>query len=260
MRIAKQPMGFWPPTVLVRDACRHGVTVHPLDINVSSTRCILDGEAVHIGFNYLQGFGAGAERIVDARADESFCNLGDLYHSTQLPRHLVKALLLAGACDGWGQDRRRLVWELGTLRYTKAELDLPVSLDADVPPLDAGDAAALQAALLQVSTAEHSLARWRTQLTARGYTSSADLPGYQHGQRVQVVGTVIMHQAPPTAKGFHFLTLEDELGMINVVVRPWLVAQLPPRTNGRLHVTGVVQHEGGVVNLLTVRIAPGGSL
>ncbi|MEN9938136.1 MAG: hypothetical protein RLZZ387_4715 [Chloroflexota bacterium] len=253
-----QPMGFWPPAVLVRDARRHGVRVLPLDIRTSDARCTLTGDgAVRLGLSYVLGLGeTGTERILAARRERSFAGLPDLCARTRLPKGLVEKLVLAGACDSWGIERRQLVWQLGTLRYEADELDLPIpGSTVELPPLRADEAQSLQEALLGVSTAEHVLARWRDALTERGYMGSAALARCPAGQRVQVVGTVVVHQAPPTAKGFHFVTLEDEDGMINVIVRPHLTPLYRERRSGHmLKVEGVVQVEAGVVNVLATRL------
>jgi len=254
-----QPMGFWPPAVLVRDARRHGVRVTPLDIQASEARCTLEGGAVRLGLNYVAGLGeAGVERILTARRARPFADLADLCRRTRLPKPLVETLILAGACDGWGVERRQLVWQLGTLRYEADELDLPIpGSPVELPPLSAGEQQALQMALLGVSTGEHVLARWREALTARGYTGSTSLGQLPAGQRAKVAGTVVVHQAPPAAKGYHFLTLEDEEGFINVIIRPHLVPLYRERRTGRLlTVEGIVQREGEVVNLVATRLTP----
>jgi len=252
-----QPMGFWPPAVLVRDARRHQVRVAPLDIHASGMRCVLEMDgSVRLGLNYVSGLSeAGAGRIIAARP---FAGLADLCRRTRLPKGLVERLILAGACDGWGTERRRLLWELGTFHYAADELDLPIpGSTVDLPALTADEARELQMALLGVSTGDHVLARWRDALTARGYLDSLALARCPDGQRARVIGVVVVHQAPPTAKGFHFITLEDESGMINVIVRPYLVPLYRERRGGHLlKVEGIVQHEAGVVNLVATRLAP----
>jgi error-prone DNA polymerase len=113
-----QPMGFWPVAILVRDARRHGVRVLPVDIHTSAACCMLVGESVRLGLNYVLGLGAtGAQRIIDARGMRSFADLADFCRRTRLPRRLIEHLILAGACDGWGQQRRQLLWQMCTLRY-----------------------------------------------------------------------------------------------------------------------------------------------
>jgi error-prone DNA polymerase len=254
-----QPMGFWPVAILVRDARRHAVRVLPVDIQSSDARCTLEAGSVKLGLNYVLGLGeTGTQRILDARAVRPFVGLADLCRRTRLPRRLIEHLILAGACDGWGQPRRALLWELGTLRYEVEELDLPIPTSAvDLPPLGLEEAQELQMRLLGLSTEEHPLARWREALTARGYVSSLALSECANGQRVQLVGTLVMHQAPPTAKGYHFLTIEDELSMSNVIIRPAIAARDRRALRGGaiVQVEGVVQHEGGVVNVLATRVA-----
>jgi len=253
-----QPMGFWPVAILVRDARRHGVRVLPVDIHTSAARCTLVGDAVQLGLNYVLGLGAtGAQRIIDARGTRSFADLADFCRRTRLPRRLIEHLILAGACDSWGQQRRQLLWELGTLRYEVEELDLPIPTSAvELPPLAPDEAHDLQMGLLGLSTEEHPLARWRDALSARGYISSQALTGCARGQRVQLIGTLVMHQAPPTAKRYEFLTVEDELGLANIIVRPHIAARdrRAMRGGAMVQVEGVVQHEGGVVNMLATRV------
>jgi error-prone DNA polymerase len=254
-----QPMGFWPPAVLVRDARRHGVRVLPLDIEQSDARCTLVKGAVRLGLNYVLGLGeAGAARICATRRERRFTSLPDFCQRTRLPRRLIETLILAGGCDGWGRERRQLLWELGTLRYEADTLDLQTpGSPVELPTLAPGEAQALQLALLGVSTEEHVLARWREVLVAQGFVQSSELAQCLPGQRVQVVGTVVIHQAPPTAKGFHFLTLEDEEGMVNVIIGPHLVPLYHERRTGHLlMVEGVIQREGDIVNLLATRLRP----
>jgi len=253
-----QPMGFWPMAILVRDARRHGVRVLPVDIHTSAARCLLVGESVRLGLNYVLGLGAtGAQRIIDAREARSFADLVDFCRRTRLPRRLVEHLILAGACDGWGERRRQLLWELGTLRYEVEELDLPIPTSAvDLPPLAPDEVHDLQMGLLGLSTEEHPLARWRDALTARGYISNQALTDCARGERVQLIGTLVMHQAPPTAKRYEFLTVEDEFGLANIIVRPHIAARdrSAMRGGAMLQIEGVVQHEAGVVNVLATRV------
>ncbi len=259
-----QRMGFWPPAVLVRDARRHGLRVLPVDIHMSGPRCSLEQGGVRLGLTIILGLGeTGAQRIILGRAARLYKDLADFCRRTRLARYLVEYLILAGAYDGWGKPQRTLLWELGMLRYEVEELDLPIpSSDVDLPPLEPAEAQAWQMKLLGLSTEDHPLARWRAALTARGYLSSLALAGCATEQVVQVIGTLIMHQVPPTAKKFEFLTLDDEFGMINVIVRPHIAARYRQamRSGGEmLLVEGMVQQEGGVVNLLARRIVVCGS-
>jgi error-prone DNA polymerase len=256
----QQPMGCWPPSILVRDAQRHGVSVLPLDLAASDARCTLEEGAVRLGFTTVRGLGAdGAQRIVAARRARPFSDLADLCRRTRLPRRLVAALIQAGACDGWGLARRTLLWQLGTLRSAEDELDLPIPGSAvELPDDSAAEAQAAQGRVLGVACGAHPLARWRAALTAQGYRSSAQLAATPAGQAVVVIGTIAMAQQPPTAKGFAFLTLEDEEGMIQVILRPAIAAacRAPRSHTGLLEVHGIVQREAGIVHVRATRLIP----
>ncbi len=251
-----QPMGFWPPSVLIGDAKRHGLTILPLDVERSVARCTLEAGGIRLGLSYVNGLGAAAtQRILAARP---FASLADLCQRTRLPRAQIERLVAAGAFDGWG-ERRQLLWELGTLRYAADELDLPIPHRIpDLPPQSRAEAFADEMATLGLSPSEHVMMFYRAWLDGEGIHSSATLEVCDDGQRVRLAGLCVVHQAPPTAKGFHFLTLEDEWGMVNVIVSPGLVVRDGRHLHGGrvLLVEGVVQRESDVVNLIAQRVAP----
>jgi len=254
-----QPMGFWSPAVLVGDAQRHGLTVLPVDIRCSQARCGLEGRDVRLGFNRVTGLGeAGISRLVAARQRSPFRTLADFCRRTHLPRRLVEHLILAGAMDEWGLPRRQLLWELGTLSYREEELDLDVPAnDVTLPDLSRAEASALEHSVLGLSTGEHIMTFYRDWLTGQGILGSVSLKQQLDGAQVKVAGLVVVHQAPPTAKGFHFFTLEDEDGLLDIVVRPQVYTRYRQiwRTASLLIVTGTVQWGEGVVNLLAQRVA-----
>ncbi|MBU6333216.1 MAG: DNA polymerase III subunit alpha [Chloroflexi bacterium] len=249
-----QPMGFWPPDVLVRDARRRGIAVAPIDIDHSAGRSTLRDGTVRLGLRHVVGLGHdGAERLVAARAARPFTDLADCCRRSRLPRQVIAGLIRAGAFDQREPRRRQLLWHLGTLSYDEDALDLESPTSA--PELDEPDAAELyrwQMAASGVSVAAHPLARQRVVLAARGYCSSATLAQHRAGDPVRLVGTLVVHQAPPTARGTQFLTLEDEFGMVNVIVRPTLAQGLRERLAGAttLLVVGTVQRERATVTLL----------
>jgi error-prone DNA polymerase len=255
-----QPMGFWPPSVIVGDARRHGVSILPVDIARSASRCTLEAGGIRLGLNYVTGFGADRLRQLEAaRQVGPFTNLADLCRRTRLARLLVERLIQAGALDGWGIARRQLLWDLGTLRYHADELDLPIPhTDPQLPAQSRAEAFAGEMATLGLSPSEHVMTFYRAWLGEAGVDSSTTLEDCEDGQRVRVAGLCVVHQAPPTAKGFHFLTLEDEWGMANVIVSPGLVV----RDGKHLHsgrvllVTGTVQREAEVINIIAQRVEP----
>jgi error-prone DNA polymerase len=263
----QQPMGYWTPAVLLGDARRHRITIMPVDIDRSQAKCVLEGNdvrgglknVVRLGFNLVDGFGeVSLARLVETRRHGSFRNLAGLCRCTRLPRRLVEHLILAGALDRWNIPRRRLLWELGTLSYQEEKLDLDVPADdVELPELSRSEEVTWEHTVLGLSTGDHVLAFYRDQLTAQGILDSMALKQQPDGEQVKVAGLVVVHQSPPTAKGFHFLTLEDEVGLIDVIVRPQVYTRTRRiwRTASLLLVAGTVQRGEGVVNLLAQQVA-----
>ena len=167
-------------------------------------------------------------------------------------------LIRVGAMDAWKPPRRRLLWELGRLRYHEEELDLVFPDDGiELPPLSRAEEMGAEYEVLGLSTGDHLMALYRPWLAEQGILSSRELAACPAGRRVRVAGLVVVHQAPPTAKGHHFITLEDEEGLINVIVRPDVYACYRRILHAAplLIVEGVVQRRDGVVNLLALRAA-----
>jgi error-prone DNA polymerase len=262
-----QPMGFWNAAVLVNEVRRQGLAVLPVDIHHSQAACTVEAGGVRLGLALVKGLGEReAARIVAGRDARPFETLPDFCRRTGLSHRLVEHLIMAGTLDGWGTPRRHLLWELGALPPQEDGLDLvftpePVSL----PPLTTAELALAEQALLGLSPGDHIMTFYRAALGRAGIRGSRALAGCGDGEKAQVAGLLVVHQAPPTAKGFRFLTLEDEDGLMNVVVRPSVVAQLQGRPSGHgsgpadaalLLVAGVVQRDEGVIHLLAERIRP----
>ncbi|MFZ1386445.1 MAG: error-prone DNA polymerase, partial [Thiolinea sp.] len=280
-----QPMGFYSPAVLINDAKRHGIAVLSVDVNRSGVRYEAEngatpalpqgpersaGASVRIGLSEVKGLGEqGAERIVLARS-APFTSLADFCRRTRLPRSLVENLILAGALDSLlidncqlGTRRRELLWQLGLLDYEEDTLLLDQAeawveaegVPAELPPLLPLEALALELKAVGVSAGEHRMAHYRAALARQGVLSSRDLVRCRGGEMAWVAGQVTVIQSPPTAKGFWFLTLEDEFGMINIIVAPPVVARYRRlwRSSPLLAVWGRVQREGDAINILGQR-------
>lgn len=252
--LGNQPMGFWTPAVIINDARRHGIGIIGVDINASRGHCTVEGLAIRIGFSYVKGFGEAAiERLLTARRERPFANLEDVVERTRLPQKLLEHLILVGAMDRWGIDRRRLLWELGKLKRFENRLGLSFSQeDIQFHPMTKLELLSSELSILGLSTGDHIMSLYRDWMQKRRVYDSLAIQTVKDGQRVRVAGETVMHQAPPTAKGFHFITLEDEGGMMNVIVRPrvYKAYRMILRHAPLLWVKGILVREGDVVNIL----------
>ena len=255
-----QPMGFYQPSVVVGDAQRHGVVILPPDLNRSQDACTLaegaGGLAIRLGLRYIKGAGPVARRLLVA--GQPFQSLRDLCRRTRLPRPVLAALIRAGALDDIEHDRRRLLWELKGLEYHPSMFDLETELEPiSLPALGEAEALAWSAELLGMTPGDHPLRLLRPYLQARGVLSAAELEQRQDGEVVRTAGQVVVRQSPPTAKGHLFITLEDETGLVNLVVRPALYQK---RSEVLCHaplltVVGRVQRADGACSLLALGVA-----
>ncbi|MGH3137972.1 MAG: DNA polymerase III subunit alpha [Gaiellaceae bacterium] len=228
-----QPMGFYPPATLVRDAQRHGVEVRPADVNLSAARCVIEDSGVRIGISYISSVGMGeAEALVAEReAHGPFQGVADLARRAALSRDELEALVKGGACDGLNLPRRDLLWELGlvfreqSVPGTGGEAkQLPLSLEPTTATPTLRDLTRWERMLADyrhtgMSVGTHPLALLRSHLPA-GTLSSAELHEQRHGRHVAVAGMTIARQRPSTAHGIVFMLIEDEHGQVNLIVQP----------------------------------------
>ncbi len=237
-----QPMGFYPPASLVRDAQRRGVEVHSPDVNLSETWCSLtsaDGlcvestqtQVVRIGLAYVQSVGEDdAEALVAEReANGLYRDVGDLARRTPLSQDGLVALVEGGACDGFLPKRRDLLWELGlTVRPVSVpgtqgmakQLTLSLDPTTATPALRDLTRWELMAADYRrtgLSVGIHPLVLLRPHLP-EGTLRSDELHRSSHGSAVAYAGLAIARQRPATAKGIVFMLLEDECGQVNLIV------------------------------------------
>jgi error-prone DNA polymerase len=231
----EQPMGFYPPATLVRDAQRREVEVLPPDVNLSRALCTiqlgrLGGESVRIGLSYIASVGKDdAEALVAERdANGPFRDVADLARRSRLSREELDALVKGGACDAFGK-RRDLLWELGlafrpqSVPGTSGEAkQLPLTLDPTTATPELRDLTRWERMLADyrhtgLSVGTHPLALLRAHLP-EGTLSSADLVDHPHGRQVSVAGMTVARQRPSTAKGIVFMLLEDEHGQVNLIV------------------------------------------
>jgi error-prone DNA polymerase len=270
-----QPMGFYSAGTLIEDAKRHGVKVMPVDVTRSAWDHTLEPGAgrgappmVRLGIRAVLGLGAHAQRRIEtALPPGPFTSIADFVERTKLDRRNLRALAEAGAFDAFVADepaaRRRRVALWRVLDAEKAPAG-PLALfpESRVPPhLPAFAAPELTEAdyrLTGLSLNGHPMRHLRALLAPNGVRSSREILTLPDGTAVAHAGLVICRQRPGTAKGFVFLTLEDETGTINVVITPQRFerqAMLISRTP-LLLVRGVLQVESGVYNIRAKSFAP----
>ncbi|MHB8468563.1 MAG: helix-hairpin-helix domain-containing protein, partial [Gaiellaceae bacterium] len=225
-----QPMGFYPPATLVRDAQRRGIETRPPDVNLSAAGCTIEQGAVRVGLKYVAGVGADdAAKVV---ANQPFGSIRELAQLTPLSHDELSALVESGACDCFGLPRRELLWQLGlvprpALRVLGSgesvqQLALPLEPTAatpDLPEPTAWERLLADYRTTSLSIGIHPLELLRPHLPA-GTLSSVDLLDRPHRATVQVAGMVVARQRPATAKGVVFMLLEDEHAQINLIVPP----------------------------------------
>jgi error-prone DNA polymerase len=235
-----QPMGFYPPASLVRDAQRRGVEVRPVDVNRSAAKCALEDDAVRVGLEYVQSLGEpGAAAVVEERERRGpFAGVRELAQRVELDRDRLEALVASGACDEFG-ERRRLLWELG-LAFRPASVpgsggearQLTLSLDPtaatpELPEQTPWERMLADYRLTSLSVGTHPLALLRPQLPEE-VVSSRDLGDQPHGRRIAVAGLAVARQRPSTANGVVFMLLEDEFGQVNLIVPPPVYQRFRP--------------------------------
>ncbi len=228
-----QPMGFYPPATLVRDGQRRGVETRPPDVNVSAAACAVEEGAVRIGIAYVNGVGDEEAEAVVAERDRCgpFRSIRELAQRTALSEHGLETLIVAGACDGLGESRRGLLWELGLVpraesvpgsRGEERQLALPLDPTVATPPLPEPTVWERMLAdyrTTSLSVGVHPLELLRPHLPG-DVLSSRSLTGTRDRASVAVAGMAVARQRPATANGVVFMLIEDELGQINLIVPP----------------------------------------
>lgn len=260
-----QPMGFYGPSQLIQDARRHQVEVLPADAAASDWECILEarpGErppAARLGLRLVKGFNAAAaERISRARQRAPFGSVDDLARRAGLSTAELRTLASAGALASLAGHRRQALWAAAGSQAPPGMLhDAPV---ADPPPPlpPPGETHDLVAdyARLGFSLGRHPLVFLRAQLGAERFLSAADIAAADDRKLARAAGIVTCRQRPGTARGTMFVTLEDETGWVNVVVRPELLeAERHILLGARLlGVYGQITRQGSVVHLHAKRV------
>jgi error-prone DNA polymerase len=257
-----QPMGFYSTEVLVNDARRHAVIVKPVEVNASEVFSFVDGEgAVRLGFHIVRGVGESERaRLQAALAQGAFDDLRSFAARTGLAKEALENLAIAGAFAPWFGSRREAMWALRGLdeRETRGELGRGMEIEEPEPALAALDpieTTAFDFWGTGLTTGTQPIAHFRRELDAHDVVSAARLRAMPNHLVCKVGGMVITRQRPGTAKGFVFLTLEDETGLVNVIVNPAVYERNRRlvRSASALVIEGTLQREQGCIDVLAKR-------
>jgi error-prone DNA polymerase len=247
-----QPMGFYHPFTLVKDAQRHGVRFRPVDVTRSEPVCTLEEGEVRLGLGYVRGLRKeAAERIAAERAKAPFASLQEFVDRAALRRDEMRMLAEVGALNAFGLTRRSALWQVEKAGRPRGPLFREVEPETEpspVPDMDLPERLSSDLLGTGLTVGPHPVSLYREALRMRGVRRAVELSRLGDGEWVRVAGAVICRQRPGTAKGFMFLTLEDETGLVNVIVRPDLFDREHATLVGApaLEVDGVLQANDGL--------------
>jgi error-prone DNA polymerase len=236
-----QPMGFYPPATLVRDAQRRGVEVLPPDVNLSEAKCVVEDGFVRMGIEYVTSVGEeDAKALVEERnRGGPFVSVRDLAQRSPLRREALQALIESGACACFGEGARPLIWEAGLAPRSSSvpgsggearQLALPLDPTVETPELPEPtdwERMLSDYRTTSVSVGVHPMELLRPELPET-VLSSHDLSLTPDRAQVAVAGMVVARQRPSTANGVVFMLLEDELGQMNLIVPPQVYERFRP--------------------------------
>jgi error-prone DNA polymerase len=262
--INSQPMGFYAPAQLINDARKHGVEALPIDINSSAWDCRLEASAenekagapaLRLGFRLIKGFSkTHADRIEAHQSTARFSSFEDFAGRTRLPRPALKQLARASTFASVGLSRRDALWlalpERDVMPLFEAAEDQETSVC--LPPMSALHETLADYGTVGLTLRKHPMFFLRSMLNKLNIVQASDLTKVANGSKLKVAGVVLMRQRPSTAKGVTFVTLEDETGMINLVVwqAVWERHRRVAYTSAILVVDGTLQQEAGVIHVI----------
>ena len=284
-----QPMGFYGPGQLVRDARDHGIGIRQVDINHSDWDCTLEPEpfdprrmarrhnsmagvilsshAVRLGLRQIKGFRESDAQILIAHRGAGYSSVRELWLRSGLSRAVIQKLAEADAFRSIGLDRRAALWEVRALNEKGASERLPLFERPDLsapetepevalPVMPAGEHVIRDYRTLSFSLKDHPLTFLRKDLHHEGVTPAIRLDQVANGRRVTVAGLVLIRQRPGSAKGVIFMTIEDETGVANIVVWPKTFQQFRAIVMGArlIRVTGKLQSVSNVIHVVAERI------
>ncbi|NUB04641.1 error-prone DNA polymerase [Azospirillum sp. Vi22] len=270
-----QPMGFYAPAQIVRDAREHGVEVRPVDVNRSRWDCTLERTAngtlaLRLGFRMIKGLvNAAGASIVGAREDRPYASVEDLWRRSGVPVAALRQLAAADAFGGMGLRRREAAWAIWALRDEALPLFTVAGAEreAEEPevilrPMSAGGEVVEDYTTVSLSLRNHPVAFLRQDLDSLGFIPCAELARIRDGRKVAVSGLVLVRQRPGSANGVLFVTLEDESGIANIIIWKQVFERYRRIVLGAsmLGVRGRVQVEGEVIHVIADELVDHGDL
>ena len=258
-----QPMGFYAPAQIVRDAREHGVEVRAPDVNYSDWDCTLEPVgpatfAVRLGLRQVDGMRADMGARIMAARTQPFADMAELKARARLDAGTMRRLAAADAVRSMQIDRRQALWEARALRDAP---DLPLFAPRedegkeerfDLPQMPLCEHVVADYQTTRLSLKAHPMSFLRRSMTRQGYAPHAALDGMRNGQAVRLAGIVLIRQRPGSAKGVCFVTLEDETGVANLVVWPKVMAAFRKVIMRAriMDVRGVVQRSEDVIHVV----------
>jgi len=266
------PMGFYSPATLVKDAQRHGVQVRAIDVTASGWGCSLEpaeaGQppAVRLGLRFVRGLREASGQWLEAERDEApFRDLADLVKRVPLASAELDALAELGALtalENAPRERRAALWQVAGIERDNRSLFAGQGprgrSDPGLSALSALEETLADYRLSGLTTGPQVMAHLRPALRARGLLTAAELAQTAHGTPVHTAGHVIVRQRPGSAKGFLFLTLEDETGLSNAIVTPDQAKRfrVPLNAASLVEIRGPLQSVDGVIHVKLRHLAP----
>jgi error-prone DNA polymerase len=247
-----QPMGFYTPATLVKDASRHGVRIQPVCVRESEWRCqVVPDDTVRLGLCVVNGLRKEhGERLVEERARVPFQSLDDLKQRVALTKEELRTLAELGALNCFAEHRRAAMWRVEETAFDDL-LDsaacAPLKKASPLQPMTLPERVKSDYDAMNLTTGPHPMKLLRQHLP--NIWRASDLASARHGATVQIAGNVICRQRPGTAKGFVFVSLEDETGVSNAIVTPDLFerVRLLITEEPFLVIEGTVQNSENVV-------------
>jgi error-prone DNA polymerase len=272
-----QPMGFYQPATLIKDAQRHGLKFKPIDVTRSQWECTIEETSgdlvVRIGLRYVKGLRKEtAQQILEQRIIQPFVSIEDLKQRVpHIQKDELRVLASIGAMNFISSKtrmhRRSALWQVersgrsaGALfeAQLRADDSEPFSFFSPLDPMDDEERLVADFRGTGLTVGHHPMARHRANLNRNGVSPASRLASLRDGSVVCVAGAVIVRQRPGTAKGFVFLSLEDETGVANIIITPQLFERDHTTVvhNSFLIIEGVLQNQDGVISVKAGNIKP----